>query len=341
MEIKAKTLTDRIYEHGLLISFFVLGVIALSTLGLMQYTDYTDKIQAKIDNQKNEAIKIETIKTNKPSLICNGKLLSPTQYDLTTIGMTNYIVTQAPVKAPDISVTVSKCQIYTNVTKSLVVVPKPIITYDMKLKKEKESLETSLFLANDQIKSLTINNKAHIETLKIANKSIIDLKLFISKQDIEIDRLVLIEARYKETEGLLNIILNKKSLNVADLRIKPKKIVKKVVVKESIKRVEPLVVKTRKTKAVIIADNTDHLQRILYTIRYLTQRMNEKSENIVPAPTKHDLTKFKISSGQLSNHNNVSKQLMQVIERLSISKTRALNIIDNRLRISIQENVGI
>jgi hypothetical protein len=61
--------------------------------------------------------------------------------------------------------------------------------------------------------------------------------------------------------------------------------------------------------------------------------------NIVPAPTKYDLAKFKISPSRLSNHNNVSKQLLQVIERLS--KTRALNIIDNRLRISIHEDVGI
>lgn len=343
MVIKAKTLKDKIYEHGVVISTIIVGVLGLSTLGTMEYNDYKEEVQANIQKGKDEIVKVKTIKSDKPPLICSGTMLQPTQYDLTTIGTRNYIVTQETINAPDVSVTVGQCEIYTNLTKSLVVVPKPVITYDMKLKEEKEALELSLFLANEHIKSLTINNKAHVETLKTANKSIVELKLFVQQQDAEIDRLVLIEARYKETEGLLNIVLNKKSLNVADLRIKPRKVIKKVVVTEKIKRKEPLVVKTKKTKAIIIADNTDHLQRILYTIRYLTQRFNKSPENynIVPSPTKDDLVKFKISPSQLGNHTNVSKQLMQVVERLSSSKTRTFNIVDNRLRISIQENVGI
>ncbi len=341
MEIKAKTLKDRIYEHGLAISFAVLAVIAIITLGSMEYNDYKDKIQSVIEDKKKEIIKVKTIKSDKPPLICSGTMLQPTQYDLTTIGTRNYIVTQETINAPDVSVTVGQCEIYTNLTKSLVVVPKPVITYDMKLKEEVKELKLNLSLSREHVKTLTKSNEVHIETLKTANKSIVELKLFVQQQDVEIDRLVLIEARYKETEGLLNIVLNKKSLNVADLRIKPKKVVKKVIVTEKIKRKEPLVVKTKKTKAIIIADNTDHLQRILYTIRYLTQRMNEEPKNLVAAPTKYDLAKFKISPSQLSNHINVSKQLMQVVERLTTAKTRNLNIVDNRLRVSIQENVGI
>lgn len=342
MEIKARTLLDKIYDNRLPLGFALVMILAVITTVSIKISEHYEMEAKELASIAHEAKKVELIEEHKPDLVCNGVLLIGMEYDLSMLNNDYQIITNETIGQPIKSIPIKNCKIWTKLTKTMVIKPKVIIPIDVQHEKAIKALTTELILTTKNYEHVMTENKVYVDTLKKANIDINALNTFIVNQDKELDRLILIEAKFKQIDGLLEIVLNKKSLTVKDLVIKPivpKK--KKVVITKHIKDIKPLRVEVKKPEIVTIKNQKDHMQRILYTIRYLSQSMRGNAEKIVPSPTKRDLDRFNISNSQIKNFANVSKQLMSVIERLSGAHTRNNNIIDNSLRLSITENVGI
>ncbi len=342
MEIKANTLVDKIYDNWMTILFIVVVISAVVVLSSIKIGEQ-NKIEAdRVAKKAHEVMKIKIIKKDKPHIICKGVLFQPTEYDLSSLNNQYYIVTNETVDKPINSSLIKDCEVYTNETKTMVIKPKIVIPIDVQHENQVKELQDDLYHSEETVKHLSTKNTIYKETLDKANNNVIQLKSFIADQDKELDRLILIEAQFNQIDGLLAIVLKKKNLKVADLVIKPIKPKPKVVkVTRKIKTMKPLSVKVKQPTAVVIANNTDRLQRILYTIRFLTQRLGATQDKLVPAPSEAELTSFSISQSQVDNFVNVGKQLMTVVERLTLVQTRNHDILDNRLRTSIRVNVGI
>ena len=346
MDIKAKTIKDKLYDLRVPILFVtVVALILLVSAFNRMYDNNERKAQQKLEAFK-QAEKVKKIKADKPTLVCNGTtVLTPTDYDLTILGDVSYIVTDENMNFPKASLEINHCEIFNKITNGIIIKPKVVVPIDVKHAEEIDKLHTELKVSSSENAFLTTENKLYKENLEQSNKDIKALKTFIGNQDKELDRLLLVEARYNEINGLLEIVLEKKSLTVKDLMVKPiKPKVKKVAIKKHIEKIKPKKVEVVKVipKDVNIANKSEHLQRILYTIRFLSTGMRDNpKQHIVPVPTAEDLNRFRVSDGQIKTFEQIKSQLMKVIERLSVSQTKNLNITNNALRNSIRQNVGL
>jgi len=348
MEIKADTLKDKIYnivENNRIEVFFgIFMVIGLSFGFYMDNKNKNEKILIKHQEILKEKKRIETlaltIKTKKPTIICKKQILFVNDYDLVQIKNKSYITTEEFVNRPFDGYKLSECSLYNRVTTSFK--PKPIQTLEEKTKKRLAVLNTQLANKDIEISELSLNKDNIAKALDAANKDIGKLKAIINQQSSELEKLLIMEAKYKEIKTLLMVVLDKKNIKLKDLIIKPvPPKVKKIEVKKIIKKIKPHKVVEQVSSPIVIKDNSDRLKRIYFTINFLTKKFDGGKFKIVPKPSKKDLDNYKLSEHQIKNANNVVKQLKGVIDRIAKSKEVSYHLIKGTVRNSIKRNVGI
>ena len=338
MDIKAKTFKDKLYDHSLGIAFIVLGIIGVGTLLGQLHSNQlkVDAINKKF--QEMTVAKIETIKKTKPMLTCKGEILKPQDYDMMQISDMYFIVTERTIKKPS-SLGINECDLYINTTNSYIPKPKVIIPIDVRHENQVKSLKADIVTVTEYRNQSVKENVVIRDTLDKANESIVELKQLIDKQDKEILRLSIIEAKHIEIKQLLTLVLEKKNISLKQLIIKPVKPKPKKVITKSAKKIKPLEVPAVTTASIMIKNNQEHMQRILYTIRFLTKNGNN-GVGVIPSPTKAELAQFKISEAQTKNFKNVKIQLMKVVDNMARFYGKRNNVTDD-IRLSIRVNVGI
>jgi len=338
MEIKAKTFKDKLYEHSLMIAFIVLGTVAVITLTWQLYSNKQDRIATQKAFKEKTKSKIETIKKTKPTLTCKGEILKPQDYDMMLISDMYFIVTEHTIKKPS-SLGINDCDLYINTTNSYVPKPTVIIPIDIQHEKQVKSLKDDIVSITEYRNQVLQENVAIKDTLDKANSSIVELKELIDKQDKELLRLSIIEAKHTEIKQLLTLVLEKKNISLKQLIIKPVKPKPKKVVTSKAKKINPLEVPEVTSKSVMVKNNKEYLQRILYTIRFLSKSGN-RGIGVIPPPTEKQLSEFNISEAQIKNFKNVKIQLLKVIDNLSKFYGKRNNVSQD-IRLSVRVNVGI
>lgn len=355
MDIKAETYKDKIYNHIIkYVAIYIGGIVGLGFVSWGISTDVKnmherEALQVKLS--KDFQKKVASVIDNKPYLVCGGKTkvyLNADQYDITTINGIHYVVTQATKDTPMESETMDNCSIVETKTKSMVVVVPKVIPIDEQHEVETQKLRTQLSKLQSNALSHGTQLSTYLNTLDTANSRISELKDVVLKQDKELSRLLLIEAKYKEVKTLLTIVLDKKDINIAELVVKKQK-PKKVAVK--IKKImgkvkEPLVVKLPIIPIGEIVDNEDYIKRMIYIIKEIPSMHKQTLTNttinhIMRRPTLKDLESITLTKAQMANVPHVKKQLNLAIDGMIKSYTGRFKIDTTVFRNNIRSNVGI
>jgi len=338
MEIKAKTLKDKLYDYWMFIAFLVLFLLGISFMLIQFHNDDVRLAAAKASDAKRYQEHIQNIKNNHPILMCNKTIYKKTDYDLVKIGNNFYISTADNIDNPT-TLSARKCYPYEPQSNDLIIKPKPIIPIDEVYEQKISKLQNTIISLNNDINELNSIKIKQQSALIDANENVKILKETVKIQEKEINRLLLVEARYKLTSKMLHIVLDKKDLKVKDLVQKP---IKPKPIK---KQIREAMLKAKKIEGVKTADYhlssneikspLDRYKRIIYTVNYL----NTHKTIEIPRPTKENLKKIKVNKG--TKVIKANKQLEKVITILSNRNDQILKLKRGSTRKSILMNVGI
>ena len=339
MEIKAKTRFDKFYDFimsYITVIIIILVAIACSIIYGILIHKQAEKLSLKnAEIVKQEHIKIETIKQTKPILICDSHKLNKEDYDLVVINEVPYIIYDGTKQK------LGGCSIYSKLTNSMVIKPKVVIPIDVKHKREVDNLTTRLDNVTKSQNILRTNNTAVNQALVEANGDIVVLKQTIDKQKKEIDRLLIIEAKYIDTKEMIMVVLNKKNIHIKDLMIKPKKPKKQKQLPKKIAKIEPHKVKT--VESIEITSDKQYIRRLLYAIRFLGSKSDVFVENgfSISSPSKKELDSIKVTEEQIKNFKHIVPQLKKVVDTLSKGYDSRFKQSKGHTRNSIMINVGV
>jgi len=338
MEIKAKTLKDKLYEYWIIIAFLLLSLIGISIMLIQFHNDDMRLAAARKSDAKLYQDHIKNIKNNHPILMCNKKIYKKHEYDLVKIGSRFYISTADNIDNPT-TLSIRNCYPYEPQSNELRIKPKPVVPIDKVYEKKIEKLQNTIITLNNNINELNNIKTKQQSALMDANENIKILKETVNIQKKEIDRLLLVEAQSKLTAKMLQIVLDKKDLRVKDLVQKP---IKPKPIKNSI---DDAIVKANKIEDINVSNYhllsneikspLDRYKRIIYAVNYL----NTHKTIDIPRPTKEDLRKIKVNKGTKVIIAN--KQLEKVITILSNRNDQLLKLKRGSTRKSILMNVGI
>ena len=346
MEIKAKTFKDKIYDHLSYIIFSIFGVIVLSIASWYTYANYQKRIsiaQKKIHNYNlHLSSKLKIIKgSSKPQLVCKKSIiLFPENYDLIKIKNKYFIVTEDTIKNPEKALSIDDCEIYNHLTASMKPKPKIVIPIDKQHKMQVEKLNNKIGSLQTKVSEYMNQETNYIKTLDKANKQLETLKKLIKKQDKELKRLSLVEAKYHDVKSLLTIVLEKKNISLKSLVVKetkPKPV--KIKIDKIMKNSKPLKVQTDLPHAIKIATVGEYVKRQIYVIKSIRNLNNSKF--YIKRPTDKDLKEINITS-------NMSVDLEQVKTQLNLVLTNTIKLYAMRFKLDIQnikktikEKVGV
>jgi len=340
MEIKVRTLTDRIYDN--LFPIIIVSVVAIFVLimSIVSHNNAADR-EAFEKNQaykskQHETFKVNAIKTSKPTLICNGEnILLPTEYDMVNIKYTNFIITEEAKPLFQNSYKLSECEVYSHVTETMK--PKPIIPMDKKMQTVIDMRDKTIGNLSTSINTYKVSNANYTTALEEANNIITELKELVETQKDTIHDLAITEAKYLEVKELLTIVLEKRDINIADLVVKEKPIkIVKIDIKKIVEKVIPI-------KVVAVKPVTNNLspkeyaKRIIFAIKTINEKHKDPSL-VFNGPTQKELDNITINEKSLENIEYSDNLLKSLRIRIGIySRMFKYNKVEvrNRIRTSI------
>lgn len=343
MKIKEKTFYDKLYDNRSSILFFI-ALFGMFFIALyFKYNNAKQNALATRAYLNAQALKVKTIIETKPTLVCDKKMLKTNQYDLITINDKNYIVTEDTINNPTSLFKVELCEIYTNITNSIIITQATVIPVEKEYRLTIKKLQIGNEYNKKEILMLKSELQSTKDVLKKANNYIETLKSLIEIQDKELDRLLITEARYNEVKSLLTIVLEKKDIQISDL------VIKAVPIKTNItKDIKLSVMKASKIKKYVIKlpikkrefNTEEHIKRIIYVIATLTN-MHSNPASKFKAPSVEDLNKIKITEKQIKSGKKYIEKLLEAMEiRISIY-ANMLKLNKTLVRNNIKESVGI
>jgi len=342
MEIKVRTLKDRIYDNVLPIAIVFVVTVFIIIMTIASYNNNIDREllaqeQAKKSNL-HETFKVNAIKTSKPTLICKGKhILLPTEYDMVKIKFTNFIITEEAKPLWQNTHKLSECEVYTHVTDTMK--PKPIIPIDRRHQAALKARDISLNSLTNSINSYKISNANYVVALEEANNMIVELKELVKTQRDSITELSITKAKYLEVKELLTIVLEKRDINIEDLIIKPQPVkIVAIDIKETIKRAKPI--KVDKVKpAPNNLSTIEYAKRIIFAIKTVNEMHTHPSLNF-QGPTQADLDKILVETKNMEDIEYTDKLLKALRIRVNIyAKVFKYNRVE--VRNIIRTNIGV
>ena len=342
MEIKVRTLTDRIYDN--LFPIIIVSVVAIFVLimSIVSHNNAADR-EAFEKNQaykskQHETFKVNAIKTSKPTLICNGEnILLPTEYDMVKIKYTNFIITEEAKPLFQNVNKLSECEVYSHVTETMK--PKPIIPMDKKMQAVIDMRDKTIGNLSASVNTYKVSNANYVSALEEANDMITELKDLVKTQRDTIHDLAITEAKYLEVKELLTIVLEKRDINIADLVVKQKPVkikkidIEKIVAKAVTIKVEPV------TPIPNNLSPSEYVKRIIFALKSINEMHKTPNSNF-KAPTQKELAAININENNLEDVEYTDKLLNALSIRVDIyAKVYKQNRTE--IRNKIRTNIGV
>lgn len=304
---------------------------------------YYNLEETALEKRNHDTIKL--VIDTKPPLVCGKKFdvyLNGNQYDITEIGRTLYVVTEATRLKPLSSVTLSNCKIIKPKTDTMKIKPPVVISIDEKHASAiKKLVHTINRLTNEN--SLFKNKKTnYASALNEANERVNTLAAIIKKQEEQLKDVRIAEAKYNELKEIMSVIMSKTNINIPSNLIIVEETKETISLKEVLKKVStPVVVNLKPLVTPLkIKNNKEHIQRLLYVLRALN-RMHSNPTKLINTPTLDDLSAIKVSDAQVGNAKQIIYRIDKSIDIIIQIHAKIWNINPEKFRDVIRTTIGV
>lgn len=336
MKINDRTNIYEFLKRNLIMLLFYFSIILfLMITGIRIYQDDKQKAQDKHNQIVFENQKYLSLIKTKQSIVCNGILYKPEQYDLVKLNDTMYIETYDKIDNPKPSIKLSNCLIYDKRTTTII--PEVKETADELLVKENERL----VIANKIAQQTNIAISTELTHLRgmIAYKDneIKKLTDLVENKQKTVEELYEYKIKYNEIRGLLQIAL----VNTSDKMQKAfDNFFKQKIPDQSVSlntKQKEIIEPTKKTEFSTVVENGDIQNREKYAHILVRNNMIKQIAKINKSENP-SLIRSIFEIDPLLMNSQINK--IQ-INNFEIQKNNLDMVIHKLLRLVIQQNLHL